>query len=71
MCTQVVFTLVVGMVFLTGVPFYREFILCHFVPYPKIPHFHRAQSLAFDSVVRDAYGGGIIAVYWCTRLGMA
>jgi hypothetical protein len=71
MCTQVVFTLIVGQGFLTGVPFYCEFFLCHFVSYPKIPHFHRAQLLAFDGVVCDAYGGGVIAVYWCTQLGMA
>jgi hypothetical protein len=71
MCTHVVFTLIVGQVFLTGVPFFCEFFLCYFVSYPKIPHFHLARSLAFDSVVRDAYGGGVIAVYWCTWLGMA
>ncbi len=41
------------------------------ITHPKISHFHRARSLSFDGVVRNAYGGGIVAMNGCFWLRMA
>ena len=71
MGAYVVLALVVCKILLPGVPFNFVDILCFFVTYPKISHFHRSRSLSFDSVVCDADGGGIVAMYRCSRLGMS
>jgi hypothetical protein len=71
MGAYVVLALVVSKIFLPGVPFNFVDILCFLVTNPKISHFHRSLSLPFDGVVRDADGGGIVAVYWCSWLGMS
>jgi hypothetical protein len=71
MGAYVVLALVVSKIFLPGVPFNFVDILCFLVTNPKISHFHRLLSQPFDGVVRDADGGGIVAVYWCSWLGMS
>ena len=55
----VVLALIVSKVLLPGVPFNFVDILCFLVTYPK-----------YLGVVRDAYGGRIVAVYRCSWLGM-
>jgi len=64
------FTLVVSKILLPGVPFKFVGILCHLITYPKIPHFHRSQSLSFHGVICDADGGGVVAMHRCSWLGM-
>jgi hypothetical protein len=39
-----------------------------FIAHPKISHFHRARTLAFDGVVRDTNGCGIVAMDRGSRL---
>jgi hypothetical protein len=62
MCPRVVFTLVISKIFFTRVPFDIVRILGNLITHPKISHFHRARLLLFDSVVCNAYGGGIVAM---------
>jgi hypothetical protein len=45
--------------------------LCHFVPNPKILHFHRPQLLSYDGIVCDSNCGCIIATHWYFGLGVA
>jgi hypothetical protein len=71
MGAYVVLALVVSKILLPGVPFNFVDILCFFVTNPKISHFHRSRSLSFYSVVCDANGGGIVAMYRCSWLGMS
>jgi hypothetical protein len=71
MGAYVVLALIVCKIFFPRVPFNFVGILCHFVTYPKISHLRRSQSLLFDGVTCDANSGGIIAMDWCLRLGMA
>jgi hypothetical protein len=71
MCPWVVFTLVVGKILFSGVPFDIVDILCFFIANPKISHFHRSRSLSFDSVVCNSDGCGVIAMDQCFWLGMA
>jgi hypothetical protein len=71
MCPGVMFTLVIGKVFLTGLPFKRIHILYFFFACPKISHFHGTQLLPFDGVVCNTNGGPIIAVHWYFWLDMA
>jgi hypothetical protein len=63
MSTKVVFTLVVCKVFLPRVVFDVKSPLFDYICNPKETHFHRARSLLLDSVIRDAYGGLIVAMY--------
>jgi hypothetical protein len=71
MGAYVVLALIVCKIFLPGVPFNFVGILCHFVTYLKISHLHQSRLLPFDGVICNADSGGIIAMDWCLRLGMA
>jgi hypothetical protein len=68
---DMVFTLVVREVFLAGVPTELVHPLGHFVTDPKEPHFHRARALAFDGIIGNAHGRGIITMHWGLWLGVA
>ncbi len=71
MCPRVVFTLVISKILFTRVPFDIVCILGNLITHPKMSHFHQARSLLFDSVVRNAYGGGVVAMGGCFWLRMA
>ena len=66
-----VFGDVVAKVFGTWVPKDTHVFVGDLVDDPKIAHFHGAGSLAFDSVIGDANGGGVVTVNGRGRLGMA
>jgi len=71
MCPGMVLALIIGKILLSGVPFYIVCILCNFITNPKILHFHQSRMLAFDGVVRDANGRGVVAMDRCFRLRMS
>ncbi len=63
MSPGMVFALIIGKIFLSRVPVTNIVgILCYLVTNPKISHFHRLRTLAFDSVVRDTDGRGVVAM---------
>ncbi len=70
MCPRLVFALIVRKIFLSGVPFDIVCILGNFIADPKISHFHRSRMLVFDGVVRNADGGGVVAMDRRFRLQM-
>jgi hypothetical protein len=63
--------LIIGKIFLSGVPFNIVCILCNFIAHPKISHFHRTRALSFHGVVGDADGRRIVAMDRRMRLGMS
>jgi hypothetical protein len=71
MCPGMVLALIICKIFLSGVPFNIVGILRNFITHPKISHFHRSRPLAFDSVVCDADGRGVVAMDRGFRLGMS
>jgi hypothetical protein len=71
MCAYVVFTLVVGQVFLSGVPLNIICILCYLVAHPKVSYFHQTRSPAFDGIVCNVYCHRIVTMYLRLQLGVA
>ncbi len=61
---RVMFGVVIGEVFLAGVPFDVELVPCNLVGDPKVSHFHGSRALALDGVVSNAGGGGVITMDW-------
>jgi hypothetical protein len=70
-CPRMMLTLVVSQIFLAGVPneviYSLRILICH----PKISHFHRARSVAFDGIVCNTNGSGVIAMDGHTGLWMS
>jgi hypothetical protein len=62
---------VVAQVFSAGVPMDVQVLVADLVDDPKVAHFHGAGPLAFDCVVGDTDGGGVITVYGRGGLGMS
>ncbi len=57
-----VLALVISKIFLSWVPSDAMLILCNLVTNPKIMHLHRTGALAFDRIIRNSNGGGIVAM---------
>ena len=62
---------VVTHVFQSGVPMDTELFGGNLVCNPEVSHFHGSGALAFNSVVGNAGGGGVVAVYGSGWLGVA
>ena len=69
--SYVVLALVICHVFLSGVPEYIIYFLCHFVTNPKKSHFHRPRLLPFDCIVNYPNCRCIVTMYWCFWLWMS
>jgi hypothetical protein len=70
-CPRVMFTLVIGQIFLTWVPNKVEHILCNFVVSPEKYPFHQTQALLFDSIVRNVHDRCVVAMDGCFKLRVA
>ena len=67
----VVLTLIIGKVLFARKVFDVEFSLFDRICNPKKSHFHGSRALPFNSVVRDADGRRVVAIYWYCGLQMA
>jgi hypothetical protein len=65
------FGVVVTHVLQAGVPMDTELFAGYLVCNPEVTHFHGAGALAFNSVVGNAGGGRVVAVYGSGWLGVA
>ncbi len=63
--SRVVFRWIVAQVFLTGLIIKFEVFLCFAIQQPEVLHLHCTGTLAFDRVIDDANGGGVVDVYVC------
>ncbi len=69
--SRVVFTWIVAQVFLTGLITQFEIFLCFAIQQPEVLHLHCTGTLAFDCVIEDANGRGVVNVNGCLLLWMA
>ena len=53
-----------------GMPMDTELLAGNLISNPEVAHFHGARSLAFDGVVGNAGGGGVVTVDWSRWLGV-
>ena len=63
-----VFGVVVTQILESGMPFYIELFVGNLVCKPELSHFHQTGSLAFNCVIGNSSGGGVVAVDRCWRL---
>ncbi len=69
--SRVVFRWIVAQVFLTRLIIKFEVFLCFAIQQPKVPHLHCTRTLAFDHVIDNANGSGVVNVNECWWLWMA
>ena len=51
-------------------PMDTELLAGNLISNPEVAHFHGARSLAFDGVVGNTGGGGVVTVDWSRWLGV-
>ena len=66
----VIFSIVIAQIFLAWMMADGQNALCFLTQQPKISHVHRPRALAFDGVVDDPDGGGVVAMDGDGGLGM-
>jgi hypothetical protein len=69
--SRMVFRWIVAQVFLTGLIIKFEVFLCFAIQQPEVSHLHCTGTLAFDCVIDDANGSGVVNVNGCQWLWMA
>ncbi len=69
--SRVVFRWIVAQVVLTGLIIKFEVFLCFAIQQPEVPHLHCTGILAFDHVIDNANGSGVVNVNGCRWLWMA
>jgi hypothetical protein len=68
---HVVFRWIVAQLFLTRLIIKFEVFLCFAIQQPEVPHLHCTGTLAFDCVIDDANGSGVVDVNGWRWLWMA
>jgi hypothetical protein len=68
---RVVFRWIVAQINLTGLIIKFELFLCFAIQQPEVPLIHCTGTLAFDCVIDDANGSGVVDVSGCQWLWMA
>jgi hypothetical protein len=63
--SRVVFRWIVAQVFLTRLIIKFELFLCLAIQQPEVLHLHCTGTLAFDCVIDDANGSGVVDVNGC------
>jgi hypothetical protein len=73
MCPFLMLALITSKILLPQVQFkvISILILCNIITHPEMTHFHRSQTLAFDGVVCNTNGRGVVTMDLCFGLWMA
>jgi hypothetical protein len=66
-----VFAMIIGQIFLAGMPTDINVSRSYLIHDPKETHFHRARALFLYRIIRNAGGSGIVTVHGCWGLWMA